>query len=387
MKVAAAIVTDQGGRTSHAAIVSRELGIPCIVGTKKATRKFKTGDKITVSCAEGEVGNVYQGLLPFKVRKTNLKKLRRPRTKIMMNLGNPQLAFADCQIPNDGVGLARLEFIFSNYIKVHPLALFNYSKIKDQSLKNKIDKITAGYKSKKEYFIDRLACGIARLAAGFYPKTVIVRTSDFKTNEYATMIGGKEYEPHEENPMIGWRGASRYYSHDYQAAFELECQALRQVRDEMGLSNVVVMIPFCRTVEEGKKVIKIMEQNGLRRGKNGLQVYVMCEIPANVIIAKDFAQIFDGFSIGSNDLTQLVLGLDRDSTLVSGVGNERHPAVKKFISQVIKEAHQYKRKVGICGQAPSDFPDFAEWLIKEGIDSISLTPDSVMKTMKEISRR
>ncbi len=387
MKIAAAIVTDQGGRTSHAAIVSRELGIPCLVGTKKATRVLKNKQKVTVSCAEGEVGNVYQGLLPFKIQKTNLKKLRRPKTKIMMNLGNPQLAFSDCQIPNDGVGLARLEFIFTDYIKVHPLALIHYNKLKDERLKKKIDKITRGYDNKRQYFIDRLADGMARLAAGFYPKPVIVRTSDFKTNEYATLLGGKDFEPEEENPMIGWRGASRYYSKEYAPAFELECRAIKKVRQELGLNNVIVMIPFCRTVEEGKKVLKIMEANGLKRGKDGLEVYVMCEIPANVILAKDFAQIFDGFSIGSNDLTQLVLGLDRDSTLVATVGNERNEAVKKFISQVIKEVHQYQRKVGICGQAPSDFPDFAKFLVREGIDSISLTPDSVIKTTMEIGRR
>lgn len=386
MKVAAAIITDQGGRTSHAAIVSRELDIPCIVGTKNATRKLKNQDKVTVSCSEGEKGNVYSGLLPFKVRKINLKKLKHPKTKIMMNLGNPQLAFTDCQIPNDGVGLARLEFIFSNYIKIHPLALLNYYKIKNPHLRNRIDQITAGYKSKREYFVDRLAYGVARLAAGFYPKTVIVRTSDFKTNEYATMVGGKLYEPAEENPMIGWRGASRYYSENYRVAFELECQAIKKVREEMGLTNVIVMIPFCRTVEEGQKVIKIMEQNGLKRGQQGLQIYVMCEIPSNVILAKEFAKIFDGFSIGSNDLTQLVLGLDRDSTLVSAVGNERNEAVKIMIRQVIKEAHRAGRKIGICGQAPSDFPDFAKFLVKEGIDSLSLTPDSILKTWQAVSK-
>ncbi|MBI2661181.1 phosphoenolpyruvate synthase, partial [Candidatus Woesearchaeota archaeon] len=316
MKIASAIVTNRGGRTRHAAIVARELGIPCIVGTENVTEKVKTGMPITTSCAEGEQGKVYQGLLKYEVRKVNLKNLKKPRTKVMINIGNPEQAFETSFLPNEGVGLAREEFIINSYIKIHPLALLNFSKLKDMDAKEQIEKLTAGYQNKAEFFIDKLAQGVAMIGAAFYPKDVIVRLSDFKSNEYANLIGGKEFEPKEENPMIGWRGASRYYSDNYKDAFALECRALKKVRDEIGLSNVKVMIPMCRTVEEGKNVLKEMEKNGLKRGKNRLEVYVMCEIPSNVILADDFSKIFDGFSIGSNDLTQLTLGLDRDSSLV-----------------------------------------------------------------------
>jgi pyruvate,water dikinase len=383
MKMASAIVTDTGGRTCHAAIVSRELGIPCVVGTGNATTKIKNGQKVTVSCAEGEKGYVYEGFLPFKIRKISLKNIKRPKVKIMMNVGEPEQAFFYSFIPNDGVGLAREEFIISNYIKIHPLALINYSKIKDKKIKRQIDEITAGYKNKVEFYIDKLAEGIGRIAAAFYPKDVIVRFSDFKTNEYANLIGGKLFEPVEENPMIGWRGASRYYDEKFKEAFILECLAIKKVREVFGLDNVIVMIPFCRTVDEGKRVLKIIKECGLKRKKKNLKplkIYVMCEIPSNVILAKEFAKIFDGFSIGSNDLTQLTLGLDRDSTLIAHLFDERNEAVKKLIKGIIKIAHQYKRKVGICGQAPSDFPDFAKFLVKAGIDSISLNPDSVIKT-------
>ncbi|MFA5644499.1 MAG: phosphoenolpyruvate synthase [Patescibacteria group bacterium] len=383
MKIASAIITDKGGRTCHAAIISREMGIPCIVGTNDISRKLKGGELVTVSCAESEVGFVYEGKLPYKIETTDIGKLNRPKTKIMMNIAEPDTALLNSFIPNDGVGLARLEFIINNYIKVHPLALLNYATLKDKVLKNKIDKITTGYKNKSQFFVDKLAEGVAMLASGFYPKDVIVRLSDFKTNEYANLLGGRDYEPIESNPMIGWRGASRYYSKEFLPAFKLECQALKKVRDDFGLTNVKIMIPFCRTVEEGQRVLKIMEDNGLKRGKNGLEVYVMAEIPANIILAEKFSKIFDGFSIGSNDLTQLTLGIDRDSggTLeVAGVSNEKNEAVKILIRNLIKIAKKNKTKVGICGQAPSDFPDFAEFLVDCGIDSISLIPDSVIKT-------
>jgi pyruvate,water dikinase len=390
MKIAAAIVTDKGGRTCHAAIVSRELGIPCVVGTENGSVKIKSGQAVTVDCAQGEEGFVYEGVLPFTVAKTNIKDLKKPRTKIMMNIAEPDLAFTDSFIPNDGVGLARLEFIINNYIKIHPLALLNYNKLKDQAVKRQIAALTAGYSNKEQYYINRLAQGVAMIAAAYYPKDVIVRFSDFKTNEYANLIGGKEYEPIESNPMIGFRGASRYYSPLFQPAFALECRAIKQVREAMGLKNVKVMIPFCRTVEEGKMVQEVMAKNGLKRGQNGLEIYVMAEIPANIILAEKFCQIFDGFSIGSNDLTQLTLGIDRDSggTLaVAGVANEKNEAVKDLIRQLIKVAKKYRRKVGICGQGPSDFPDFAEFLVGEGIDSISLSPDTVISTTLAILKK
>ncbi len=387
MKKAAAIVTDAGGRTCHAAIVSRELGIPCVVGTSKGTEVIKHNSSVTVSSAEGEVGRIYQGLLPFKVNKQNIKNLKRPkRTKVMMNVGNPEAAFAESFIPNDGVGLAREEFIISNFIKIHPLALINYKKIKDQEVKKKIDQLTAAYNNKVQFYIDKLAYGIGRIAGAFYPKDVIVRLSDFKSNEYANLIGGKAYEPEEDNPMIGWRGASRYYDPKYIEGFKLECKALKKAREEMGLTNIKIMVPFCRTVEEGQKVLKIMAEHGLKRGVKNLEVYVMCEIPSNVILGAEFAKIFDGFSIGSNDLTQLTLGVDRDSELVSHVYDENNKSVKDLIRQIIKTAHKYKRKVGICGQAPSDFPEFAQFLVREGIDSISLIPDTVISTTVKISQ-
>jgi pyruvate,water dikinase len=386
MKIASAIVTNSGGRTCHAAIISRELGIPCVVGTGDGTKKIKNGKDITVSCAEGERGHIYSGLLDFKVKKTNLKNFKKPKTKIMMNIGNPEMAMGQSFIPNDGVGLAREEFVISNYIRIHPLALLNFNKLKDQKVKKEIAKLTAAYKSKPQFFVDKLAEGIARIAASFYPQDVIVRLSDFKSNEYANLIGGADFEPTESNPMIGWRGASRYYDPKYLPAFKLECKALVKVREEMGLNNVKIMVPFCRTVEEGKKVLAIMKENGLQRGKNGLEVYVMCEIPSNVILADEFSKIFDGFSIGSNDLTQLTLGVDRDSSLVAHVYDERNKSVKDMVAQVIAKAKKNKRKIGICGQAPSDFPDFAQFLVEQGIDSISLNPDTVIKTMIAINQ-
>ncbi len=389
MKMAAAIVTNKGGRTCHAAIVSRELNIPCVVGTGEATEKIKSGQKVTVSCAEGDEGHVYDGLLKTKVIKHNLKNIKRPKTKIMMNIGNPEIAFTQSFVPNDGVGLAREEFIVNNYIKAHPLALLNFDKLaKEKKLTKEeikeIQELTKGYKNKKEFFIDKLASGVAIIAAAFYPKDVIVRLSDFKTNEYANLIGGRLFEPKEDNPMLGWRGASRYYSKEYKAAFVLECRALARARQLFGLTNIKVMVPFCRTVEEGKKVIDIMAKNGLARGKDNLEIYVMCEIPSNVILFEEFAQIFDGFSIGSNDLTQLTLGVDRDSSLVSHIYDERNLAVKALIKWAISSAKKYKRKIGICGQAPSDFPDFAAFLVDCGIDSISLNPDTVIKTTLRI---
>ena len=392
MKIASAIVTNSGGRTCHAAIVSRELGIPCVVGTRICTEVIKNGKDITVSCAEGEEGYIYEGLLDFEVKKTNIGKIKKPKVKIMMNLAEPDQAFTQSFIPNDGVGLAREEFIINNTIKVHPLALMALDgKIKgvkiDKKTAGKIHHITNGYKSKTEFFVDKLAQGVGKLGAAFYPKDVIVRFSDFKSNEYANLIGGTYFEPKEENPMIGWRGASRYYDEKYQEAFKLECKAIKKVREEFGLTNVIVMVPFCRTVEEGKKVLAVMKEAGLERGKNKLQVYVMAEIPSNILLVDEFAKIFDGFSIGSNDLTQLTLGIDRDNGNLSHIANEKNEAVKILIKQLIKGAHKRKRKVGICGQAPSDFPDFAEFVVKEGIDSISLTSDTVLKTMIYLGKR
>jgi pyruvate,water dikinase len=386
MKIASAIVTNRGGRTCHAAIVSRELGIPCVVGTNNATKVVKSGKQITVAC-EGEVGNVYEGALKFTVKKTSLKNMKRPKTKIMMNLGNPDLAFETSFIPNDGVGLARLEFIINSYIKIHPMALLNYKKLTDRAVIEQIDQITEGYSDKTQFFIDKLAQGVATIAAAFYPKDVIVRLSDFKSNEYANLIGGRDFEPHEENPMIGWRGASRYYDPKYRDAFALECKAMRKVREEMGLKNLKIMIPFCRTIEEGLKVQAEMKKHGLERGKNGLQIYVMCEIPSNVILGEEFAKIFDGFSIGSNDLTQLTLGVDRDSALVAHVYNERNEAVKILLEKIIRIGKKTGAKVGICGQAPSDYPEVAKFLSDLGIDSMSLNPDTVIKTTLDLTEK
>jgi pyruvate, water dikinase len=387
MKKAAAIVTDSGGRTCHAAIVARELGVPAVVGTRKATKVLGEGKVVTVSCAEGESGHVYEGSLPFDVTTTELKGLTQPKTAIMLNIGQPDIAFKDSFIPNEGVGLARTEFIFTDYIKVHPLALINFSKLKDQKLKKQIEEITYPYTDKVAYFVDRLAEGIARLAAGFYPKDVIVRTSDFKTNEYAGLVGGTLFEPTESNPMIGWRGCSRYYDPAFRPAFDLECAAIKKVREEMGFENVVVMLPFCRTPKEADLVLDVMAKAGLRRGQKGLRVYVMVEIPSNIILGEEFAKRFDGFSIGSNDLTQLTLGVDRDSSIVSKVYDESNEAVKESIRKIIAIGKKNKVKVGFCGQAPSDSMEFARFLVTSGIDSISLNPDTVIKTTIDILKQ
>ncbi|MEM3154254.1 MAG: phosphoenolpyruvate synthase [Candidatus Woesearchaeota archaeon] len=386
MRIASAIVTNRGGRTSHAAIVSRELGLPCIVGTNNATRVIKSGQKVTVSCAEGEHGVVYDGYLKFRVDRVDIQNMPRPKTKIMINIGNPDEAFELSFLPNDGVGLAREEFIVNEYIKIHPMALINFDKVEDAATREEIEELTAGYKDKKRFYVDKLAMGVAMIAAAFYPKDVILRFSDFKSNEYANLIGGKYFEPKEENPMIGWRGASRYYKPGYKDAFALECQAIKKVRDEFGLVNLKVMIPVCRTPEEGRKVIQVMKENGLQQRKNGLEVYVMCEIPSNVILADEFAGIFDGFSIGSNDLTQMTLGIDRDSELVADIYDERNEAVKRMVAQVIKTAKKAGRKIGICGDAPSTYPEFAEFLVDCGIDSISLSPDAIIRTRLVIAK-
>ena len=379
MKTAAAIVTNRGGRTCHAAIVARELGIPAVVGAEGATEKIRVGQEITVSCSEGEDGIIFEGAMPFHVERLSLKEIRRPKTKIMMNLGNPEEAFSLYMIPNDGVGLARMEFIINSYIKVHPMCLVHPERVVDESIKKEIDELTYGYPDKEEYFVEKLSEGVGTIAAAFYPKHVIVRLSDFKTNEYASLIGGRYFEPGEENPMIGFRGASRYYNDKYREGFALECRALKRVREEMGLTNLIIMVPFCRRIGESEKVLAEMEKNGLKRGENGLEVYIMCEIPNNVMLIDEFSKLFDGFSIGSNDLTQLILGVDRDSELVAHDFDERDPGVMKTISLAIKGARRNGRHIGICGQAPSDYPDFAEFLVREGIDSISLNPDSVLK--------
>jgi len=396
MKIAGAIVTNKGGRTCHAAIISRELGIPCVIGSGDATQRLSTGQEVTVDCSEG-TGNIYEGMLQYHIDKVELDTIPKTKTKIMMNVGVPEKAFQQAKLPNDGVGLAREEFIINSHIGIHPLALLEYDKLKQIANDNpkiaeviqKIDERSAAYDDKITFFIDTLACGIAKIAAAFYPNDVIVRMSDFKTNEYANLIGGFLYEPEEHNPMIGWRGASRYYDEKYKPAYGLECHAIKKVRDVMGLTNVKPMIPFCRTPAEGKKVIEVMNEFGLKQGENNLEVYVMCEIPSNVVVADQFSDIFDGFSIGSNDLTQLTLGLDRDSDLISHIFDERNDAVKRLVSQVIETAHSHSppRKVGICGQAPSDFPEFAEFLVEQGIDSISLNPDTVAKTRLNIAEK
>lgn len=380
MKKAAAIVTNRGGRTCHAAIVSRELGVPAIVGTEGGTESIPPGETVTVSCAEGDTGFVYKGEMPVEVERVNLKGVGRPRTRVMMNVANPEEAFSLSLLPNDGVGLAREEFIVTSYIKSHPLALLDFDHLEDSAARAEIEKLTKGYSDKGRFFVDKLAEGVAMIAAAFYPKDVILRLSDFKTNEYANLAGGRPYEPVEENPMIGFRGASRYTHPRYKAGFALECQAMKRVRDEMGLRNLKLMVPFCRTIAEGKQVLEEMETNGLRRGENDLEIYVMCEIPSNVIMAEEFAKLFDGFSIGSNDLTQLVLGVDRDSEIVAPIFDERDPAVTRLIAQVIQTCRAHQCKIGICGQAPSDYPEFARFLVEEGIDSISLNPDTVIKT-------
>ncbi len=381
MKVAAAIITNRGGRTCHAAIVSRELGVPAVVGCMTATDLLRDDHVVTVSCAEGDIGRVYDGALRFEATSLKLTEQARPKTKIMLNIAKPEDAFRLSQLPCDGVGLARLEFIITDYIKVHPMALVHYDRLLGTEDGQKIAALTRGFSDKREYFVSKLAEGVAMLGAAFYPRDVIVRMSDFKTNEYANLVGGRDFEPTEENPMIGFRGASRYYSPRYRAGFELECQALKRVRNDMGLTNVKVMIPFCRTVNEAKQVLSVMESAGLKRGEGGLEVYVMCEIPSNVILVDQFSECFDGFSIGSNDLTQLTLGVDRDSELLASIFDERNDAVTRFIRQAIRGARQHQRKIGICGQAPSDYPDFARFLVEEGIDSISLNPDVAVKML------
>ncbi|MCK9292769.1 MAG: phosphoenolpyruvate synthase [archaeon] len=385
MKIASGIITNRGGRTCHAAIIARELNIPCIVGTIDATSKLKNKQIITMDCSSGDAGYIYDGLLKFKKEVTKVGVLPKTKTKIMLNIGNPEIAFEQSFLPNDGVGLAREEFIINSWIKIHPLALINYNKITDRSIKKKIDDLTVGYDNKKEYFVDKLSQGISRIAAAFYPKKVILRLSDFKSDEYANLIGGKEYEPVESNPMIGWRGASRYYQGNYRAGFKLECDAIKRVRNKFGLTNVEIMVPFCRTIEEAKLVILELKKNGLKQKENGLKIICMCEIPSNVLLADKFLDLFDGFSIGSNDLTQLTLGLDRNSELLTNIYDERNEAVKLLISNVIKVAKKKKKYIGICGQAPSDYPEFTRFLVKEGIESISLNPDSVIKTIPIVS--
>jgi pyruvate, water dikinase len=385
MKRAAAIITDHGGRTSHAAIVSRELGLPAIVGTGDATHVLHDEQEVTVSCAEGDEGFVYEGHADYEAEDVNLQNVPATRTQVMLNLANPAAAFRWWRIPADGVGLARMEFVVSNHIKVHPMALVHYDTLKDEDAKRTISELTRGYDDKTEYFVDRLARGLARIAAAYYPKPVIVRMSDFKTNEYANLIGGTAFEPKEENPMLGFRGASRYYSPRYRAGFALECQAIRRLRHDMGLTNVIVMIPFCRSTKEADRVLAVMAENGLKRGENGLEVYVMCEIPSNVILAKAFAERFDGFSIGSNDLTQLTLGVDRDSGELAELFDEQDEAVKWMIESVIREAHKAGAKVGLCGEAPSNHPEFAEFLVTCGIDSMSVSPDSFIAVKKRVA--
>ncbi len=381
MKRASGIITNRGGRTCHAAIVSRELGVPCIVGTGNGTELLPIGKDVTVSCAEGATGVVYEGILPWEMKQIHLDQLPRTKTQIYVNLGNPEHAFKLSSLPVDGVGLAREEFIIVNDVKVHPLALTRFDSLTDENVRFQIDELTRGYADKESYFVEKLSEGVGMLAAAFFPRPVIVRLSDFKTNEYANLLGGAQFEPKEENPMIGFRGASRYYDERFRDGFKLECRALRRVREEMGLTNVKVMVPFCRTAEEGRRVIDEMALNGLIQGDNGLEVYVMCELPANVWAIDLFGAIFDGFSIGSNDLTQLVLGLDRDSEIVSRLFDERNPAVKRALALAIDGAHQAGRKIGICGQAPSDYPEMVRFLLEHNIDSISLNEDVVLKTL------
>ncbi len=384
MKIASAIITNRGGRTSHAAIVARELGIPAVVGTKDATKMLSTGQDVTVSCAEGEIGKVYEGKLEYEVRRVDIKHVPNTRTAIMMNIAEPEKAFSYSFLPNDGVGLAREEFIINDWIGIHPLALLEYDRLSemgvDEKTIRKIDEMTSGYRDKRQYYVDKLAEGVAMIGAAFYPKDVIVRFSDFKSNEYARLVGGKYFEPKEENPMIGWRGASRYYSEKFRFAFALECKAIKKVREEFGLKNVHVMVPFVRTVYEAERVVHELALNGLKRGKDGLKIFAMCEIPANVVLAEEFLKHFDGFSIGTNDLTQLTLGLDRDSALVSYLYDERNEAVKKMVKNVIERTHRAGKHIGICGDAPSTFSDFARFLVDCGIDYISVSPDVVLKT-------
>ena len=385
LKNAAAIITNKGGRTSHASIVARELGVPAIVGCGNATEKITDGETITVSCSEGKTGFAYKGKLAFEETSFNLSNIKKPETtRVMMTVADPDKAFKLSFYPNDGIGLMRMEFIITHSIQIHPMALVKFDEIKDPSVKQKIEELTYSYPSKEKYFVDKLSQGIATIAAAFYPKDVIVRMSDFKTNEYANLLGGKDFEPKEENPMIGFRGASRYYNDLYKDGFRLECEAIRKVRDEMGLTNVITMIPFCRTIEEGKKVIAVMKEYGLEQGRNNLDIYVMAEIPSNVILGEQFAEIFDGFSIGSNDLTQLTLGIDRDSAIISNLFSEQNEAAKEMIATIISKAKHAGVKIGLCGQAPSDYPEFAQFLVTQGIDSISFNPDALLKGIENI---
>jgi len=385
MNKASAIVTDQGGKTSHAAIVSRELGVPAVVGTRKATKRLEEGNEITVDCSQGGKGFIYKGKLPFEVHRRDIGNSTETATNIRINISNPDQAFNLQKYPNDGVGLARTEFIFNDSVKIHPLAAVNYEEIENKKIKSEIDEITTRYENKKQYCVDKLASGIAKIAAAFYPKETIVRFSDFKSNEYKELLGGSEFEPEEENPMLGWRGASRYYSDKYKPAFKLECKAIKKAREEWGLDNIVAMIPFCRTPEEGRKVLDSMSESGLKRERDGLDVYAMCELPSNVVLADKFARLFDGISIGSNDLTQLILGVDKESSRVNKLYDENNEAVKDMISKVIKTTHKYEKPIGICGQAPSDSLEFSEFLVREGVDSISINPDSLIKTKAHIN--
>jgi len=386
MKQAAGIVTDYGGRTSHAAIVSRELGLPAVIGCGKATQILDSGQEITIACNQGDQGVVYEGILDFEERSVNLEDLPSTRTRIMMNIASPSGAFRWWRLPAEGIGLARMEFIINDIIKIHPLALVRFDELEDEDVRTRIEEITRGFADKEAYFVDHLSRGLATIAASRYPYPVVVRMSDFKSNEYADLIGGKRFEPEENNPMLGFRGASRYYSKAYRHGFNLECRAIRQVRETMGLDNLIIMIPFCRTPEEADKVAAVLSENGLERGKDGLQVYVMAEIPANIILADAFAERFDGFSIGSNDLTQLILGVDRDTTTIADLFDERNDAVKRQIQRLIETAHAADTKVSICGQAPSDYPEYADFLVDAGIDAISLNPDSVVRVRKQVAK-
>lgn len=382
MKLSSGIITNKGGRVCHASIVARELNIPAIVGTENGTKILENNQNITISCGEGEVGYVYEGDIPCETNEINIDELPKVKTKVMLNVGTPENAFASSFLPNSGVGLAREEFIINNFVGIHPMALLKHNSLNDQELSDEIKKRIRGHKTEVNFYVNKLSYGIARIATAFYPNPVIVRFSDFKSNEYANLLGGKYFEPNEENPMIGWRGASRYYSPKFKEAFLLECRAIKEVREIMGLKNVIVMIPFCRTVSECEKVLDVMREGGLERGIEGLKVYLMCELPSNVILAKQFCKLVDGFSIGSNDLTQLTLGIDRDSELISHIYDERNEAVKTMIKNVIEICHENNTKVGICGQGPSDFPDFAQFLIENNIDSLSVTPDSLPNTLK-----
>jgi pyruvate,water dikinase len=386
LRRASGVVTDQGGRTCHAAIIAREMGITAIVGSGDGSERIPDGETVTLSCCQGDVGHVYRGALPFQMEEQVLDALPPTRVKILINVGNPEEAFNLARIPCDGVGLARLEFIIANQIRIHPLALLFSERVRDPQVRQRIAELTRSHAQPQDYYVDLLSQGMARIAAAFHPRPVILRFSDFKSNEYARLLGGSDFEPQEENPMLGWRGASRYVSPEFRPAFALECQALRRVREAMGLTNVIPMVPFCRTPEQADAVLAEMARQGLRRGDNGLQVYVMCELPSNVIGAEAFAERFDGFSIGSNDLTQLTLGVDRDSALVADCFDERHATVKAMIRLAIRGAHASGRRIGICGQAPSDYPEFARFLLEEGIDSISLNADAVIPTRLAIAR-